>query len=252
MILGSIWKTWFDVLDREPQVDVDEFFAVPIQIQKGGPEMIPYVLEIHQALCTQVRSTLDKVRAKVATNTNILLDPRYFRFLPLCEALVAVFDEYNVAAVEEHTDGEFHYDDVAQKQIVLLVRTGYETGLSAPISFDSLKHESLPLARDDGIEDNYIVRVPLQVGVRFVASLLCREEAAFPSSRLPKEPSYLAMIIEGGAVDLAEEKLAWAIERGALPPFSTTAAMRKAMRIYGTEDCPPGCFDPAPFRLGWV
>jgi hypothetical protein len=54
----------------------------------------------------------------------------------------------------------------------------FEEATKMAINFESLKHEALPLARNDDMGATDIIRVSLLVGVRFVANLLCREEAA--------------------------------------------------------------------------
>jgi hypothetical protein len=99
-------------------------------------------------------------------------------------------DEYTVVAAKKHPDGFRHYDDLAQNQTILLIQTGNEDRLSTPISFDSLKHEALPLARNDDMGATDIIRVPLQVDIRFVANLLCREDVAFPEIKGTRSPSY--------------------------------------------------------------
>lgn len=116
--------------------------------------------------------------------TYVWTDPKYFKLHPICEALIVVFDEYTLVEAKRHADGFRRYGDVAQKQNILLVRTGNEERLSKPISFDSLKHEVLPLAINDDIGVTNITRVPFIVGVRFVAHLFHCEEAAFPESVL--------------------------------------------------------------------
>jgi hypothetical protein len=70
-------------------------------------------------------------------------------YIQLAWHMIAVFDEDTFAAAERHADGFRHFDDFAQKQSILLVRPGNEDGLSAPISFDLLKHGGLPLARKE-------------------------------------------------------------------------------------------------------
>jgi hypothetical protein len=260
LILGSIWKAWFGVLDREPQIELDEFFAVPIRVRENGAETIPDILRAHESLCAQVQGMLEEKRAEAEASpskTYVWPDPRYFKLHPICKALMAVFDEYTLVEVERHADGFRHYDDIAQKQSILLVRTGNKDGLSEPISFDSLKYEALPLARNDDIGLTDIIRVPLLVGVRFVANLLCREEAAFPESVLggstiPKEPDHPAMKWESESLDWAEKELARAQERGVIPPFSTAATVRKAMLLHKLEEYPPEHYAPFPFRLGWI
>lgn len=71
-------------------------------------------------------------------------------------------------------------DEQIQRQIVLMVLTGDENGLSAPIKFDVIRSQSLPLARADVTEKTEIIRVSLRTAVQFVADLERREEEAIP------------------------------------------------------------------------
>jgi hypothetical protein len=76
-------------------------------------------------------------------------NPRRFKIHPVCEALIAVFDEYKFMAARKHGDGYWHYNEVAEHQGILLVRTSGEEELSLSISFDSskMKHSLLPEVR---------------------------------------------------------------------------------------------------------
>jgi hypothetical protein len=204
-----------------------------------------------------VRGLLEEKTAKAeGTNTyaDMWPDPRCFKLHPICAALLVVFDEYNFVVTEMHEDGFRHYDDVAQEQIILLVRTGHDDGLSALISFDSLKHEALPLARIDdvGAVDN--IRVPLQFGVRFVANLLCREEAAIsrPDAREVLGESTAPYETDRPTRDWAEQQFTCARKRGVIEPFPTAADVRKAMMIHRLKDYPPEDSAPFPFKLGWI
>lgn len=186
-------------------------------------------------------------------------DRRYFKLNPLCEALVAIFDEHKPVVAEKHTDGHRHYDDVAKHQSVLLVRTGHEDRLSAPISFDSLRNEALPLARNENTETLDIIRVPLLVGVYFVANLLLREEAAFPDlvladSQISEPPDHTCMKWERDAREWGEERLVEAQKRGEISRSSTTTEVQKAV-LYGhkgLDERSAEFYEPYPFRLGWI
>ena len=147
-----------------------------VSVAEKTAKTVPGILLAHKYICSQVRGTLEKKGARVET------DPRYFRLHPVCEVLIAVFHEsvFVEPSYLKQADGFRHYDNVAQHQRILLVRTGKEDRLSAPISFDSLKGKALPLARNEDIGIVHILRIPLQVGTCFVAKLILREEAAFP------------------------------------------------------------------------
>ena len=73
-------------------------------------------------------------------------------------------------------------DKQAQRQNVLLVRTKDENGLSAPITFDAIRSQSLPLARSDinSEYNDHVIRVPLRTAIHFILDLQRRDEMADP------------------------------------------------------------------------
>jgi len=165
-----------------------------------------------------------------------------------------VFDEYKPVAAEKHADDLRHYDDVAQNQSILLVRTGHENRLSAPINFAPLKDGALPLARSEDMGSIDVIRVPLPVGVRFVANLLPREEAAFPESvigkhNISKQPDHPFMKWERKAQDYGKEQLAYAQTQGKIGPFTAIADVKMAVLIHKVHIHPPEFYDPVPSSL---
>jgi hypothetical protein len=252
-ILGGIWNAWADTLGRQPQFQLDDFFAVPVSVTKKNATAVPEILRAHQYICSQVRGTLEKKGASAER------DPRYFGLHPLCEALIAVFDEYKFVGPSyiKQADGFRHYDNVAQHQSILLVRTGKEDRLSAPIRFDSLKDKALPLARNEDMGIIDIIRIPLQVGVRFVANLLLREEAAFPESvlggpHISKELDHPFIKCEREAFAWGERQLARAQEQGKISLSSTAADVKEEVLLHKRLDENLEYYAPPPFKLGWV
>jgi hypothetical protein len=246
VILGGIWNAWCDALGRQPHIQLDEFFAVPVSVGEEYARTVPGILRAHEHICAQLREPMEE---SIRTDPYAgwwRPDPRYFKVHPICEAIIVVFDEYkwadpeNRVNVKMHADGFRRYDEVAQSQSIILARTGHENGLSAPISFESLKDNALPLARRENMGSIDVIRVPLQVGVRFVANLLLREEAAFPESamagpHISKEPDHPFMKWERGAQDYAEGKLARELAKGEIEPFASAAAVKKAMLGTGVD-----------------
>jgi hypothetical protein len=252
-ILGSIWNTWADALGRQPQFQLDDFFAVPVSVTNKTAKTVPEILQAHKYICSQIQGMFEKKGARAGR------DPRYFKLHPLCKALIAVFDEYKFVEPSyiKQADGFRHYDKVAQHQSILLARTGKEDRLSGPISFDSLKHQALPLARNEDMGIIDIIRVPLQVGVRFVANLLLREEAAFPQLVLggpyiSKEPDHPFIKCEREAFAWGERQLARAQEQGKISSSSTAAEVKEAVLLYKQLDSDLKYSAPPPFKLGWV
>lgn len=106
-------------------------------------------------------------------------NPQKFRLLPLYRAIFVVLDE-RVVPTEIEPQVPIQLDQQVQRQHVLMVLTGDEKGLSAPISFDAIRSQSLPLGKAGTPDDVDIIRVPLRTAVRFIADLQRKEEEAFP------------------------------------------------------------------------
>lgn len=184
-IWGCICKEWFRCHDSEPRMNFEHFFANPIRITSTGPTTIFGILEAHEYLYNQTSLLLDKIRRDEFENSHMSArpSPQNLRLFPVCRAIIMVFDELETADRFD-PDGFIILDEELQRQNVLMVRTGDESGLSEPISFESVRGLALPLARpdlnsNDGIE---AIRVTLATAVRFVVDLQRREELAFPES----------------------------------------------------------------------
>ncbi|KAH8665147.1 hypothetical protein BGZ60DRAFT_540508 [Tricladium varicosporioides] len=259
VILGGVWNAWSDALSREPQIQLDEFFAVPVSVKEKYAKTVPGILRAHEHICAQVRKTVEQ-NNRVNTLTKFgkpWPNPRYFKLHSICEALIVVFDEYKFVAVEKHADGLRHYGDVAQNQSIILARTGHEDGLSAPISFESLKNKALPLAKSENMGTVDVIRIPLQVGVHFVANLILREEAAFPESvvagpHISREAEHPFMKWEREAHDYGEKRLVNALAQDKVKPFTTVEAVKKAVLYHRVDIYPPETYSPFPFKIGWV
>ncbi|EPE30150.1 hypothetical protein GLAREA_12873 [Glarea lozoyensis ATCC 20868] len=259
VILGGIWNAWSNALGREPQMQLDEFFAVPVSVKEEYAKTVRGILRAHESICSQVRKTIEENNRADAfiRMCKPWPDPRHFKLHSICEALVVVFDEFKFVAVEKHADGLRHFDDFAQNQSILLVRTGHENRLSAPISFESLKDKALPLARSEDMGTIDVIRVPLQVGVHFVAHLLLCEEAALPESvmsALPisREADHPFMKWEREAQEYGEERLARAQAQGKIEPFTTAAAVREVVLRHRFDIYPQHYDAPYPFKFFWI
>ena len=109
------------------------------------------------------------------------LNTANYKLLPLCRSILVIFDEVK----QPHFDGILHLDREIERLNVLIFRTKDEASLSAPITFDSIRSQSLPLARSDvETAGDAIIRVPLRTAIIFILNLQRREEAAFPSLSL--------------------------------------------------------------------
>ncbi|KAI9849466.1 MAG: hypothetical protein M1837_004086 [Sclerophora amabilis] len=186
LTFGCIYKKWFCYHDNEPSIEFGHFFAEPVRITSTGPTTITGILEAHRTRCYMASSLLGKIARGEAGEAYMSHwpDPQEYKLLPLYQALIVILDEL-AEVIEMDTDGSVSLDEMSQRQSVLMVLTGEESYLSAPISFESIRGESLPLAKSDldTEENTCAVRVSLATAVRFIADLERREEAAFPNMR---------------------------------------------------------------------
>jgi hypothetical protein len=100
------------------------------------------------------------------------------------------------------------------------------------------------------------IRVPLLCGVRFVASLLLREEAAFPELVLvpdivSENPDSPFVKWERAARCWGENQIATAQDQDKIPIFATAAMAKNILDCDGPDIYPPERFAPS-FQNSWV
>ncbi|KAL8942887.1 MAG: hypothetical protein Q9211_001189 [Gyalolechia sp. 1 TL-2023] len=182
-IFGAIYKAWFRYYNNNPNLDYQHFFAKLVQITATGPNTIDGIVKAHKLLNDQLASFMTKMRREVKDGTC----PVKGGFLPHCHllrlsrAIIVIYDEFlePEAALEPRV--RIFLDKEARRQHVLLVLTGDDHGLSAPISFDTIKSESLPLGQkvmSEALKPCDIIRVPLIIAIQFVLDLQQREAVA--------------------------------------------------------------------------
>ena len=180
-IWACIYKEWFRYYNQAPRLDFEYFFANPVCITSTGPRTISELLETHESFYNRTFSLLDRLRR--GDNEEAYMDawPDQFKLLPVCRAIIVVLDE--LVPDSDH-EPLIYLDLEVQRQNVVMVRTGNETSLSEPISFERIRELALPLSRPDLGKNNNIdaIRVPLATAVQFIINLQRREEAAFPDS----------------------------------------------------------------------
>ena len=171
LIFGCICRDWFRCHNYEPRVDFELFFANPVRITSTGPTTIYGILEAHKYLYDQTSSLLGKGRREEAGADHVgaWLDPQRSKLLPLCRAIIIVLDEL-APDIGFDPDGYIFLDNELQRQNVLMVRTGDESGLSEPIRCESVREQALPLAGPDiesydGVE---VIRATLTTLVRLI------------------------------------------------------------------------------------
>lgn len=176
---ACIFKDWFRYYDNDPNLKFGHFFANPIQITSTGPRTIAGICDAHKTLYDRASSLQDRVRKCEAGEAHLDAWPnsQHYKLLPLCRAILIVLDE-----IPPNPGARISLEREVQRQNVLIIRTGDEDSLSAPINFDTIRSQSLPLARSDtDAEDcESIIRVSLRTAVQFILDLQRREELAFP------------------------------------------------------------------------
>jgi len=218
IIFAAIYEEWLRCHNTEPNIEYGHFFANPVRITSTGPSTVRGVIDTHVSLCTQASSLTNQAKGQADNIIERLPSSlRHYSLLPLYHAIVVIIDRLDSfdKDCKPESDGFISLRKLAQLQTVLIARTGAEKGLNAPISFESLRSQSLPLERSDVItQDVDVVRVSLAGAVQFIVSLEMREELAILHSKdeLPLDtslcPSAPRGFEENGQVRYSPE--AWA------------------------------------------
>lgn len=185
IIFPCIYKCWFRYHDKIPDMEFGKFFAHPFQITPTGPQTIPQIVKAHANLCDHAASQLESIKSGDAESCPIVRSHwQHFQLLPLCRAIIVLLDENPLPLVHK-TDGTVSLDDEVQRLTTVLVLTCYDQGLSGAVSFDAIRSESLPLARQDvsAADSENVIRVSLKTAVHFIEGLQQREDRAYLSSK---------------------------------------------------------------------
>ena len=257
--LAAIYKEWTRSHRIELNIEFGHFFANPVRITPTGPSTIHAVLEAHRSLCAQASLLIDQAGGRA---DNIIehnpSTSQHYALSPLYHAIVVIMDRQS--HVLEEPDGFISLRKVAQDQTVLIARTGLEQGLSAPISFESLRSRSFPLERPDATMRGLdVIRVSLASAVHFIVNLEMRENHADPNSRdestLEKgldrchTPQGFDSRVCHSPETWVDAVIATAEEHGYGNIFYTQTSIRRieASKV-GEEYCP---LDYDPFRDYW-
>ena len=182
-IIGAcVYKQWFRYYHGLPNIEQHHFFACPVRISSTGPTTIAGVVQAHESLCGQAISLLEKI---ALGETRPLWrrpwpDPNHYKFFPLCRALIIILNDYEMSEDDEEPDGIISLDKLSHRLKVLMVRTGDESGLSAPISFESIRSKGASLHTDTANTNVDVTEVSLATAIAFVVQLEQRELKAFP------------------------------------------------------------------------
>ncbi|KAL8704952.1 MAG: hypothetical protein Q9201_001898 [Fulgogasparrea decipioides] len=188
IIFAATFQEWIRSDEAGPDVGFRHFIANPIRVTPTGPSTVRGIIDAHRSLCTQASDLIRQAEGRSDSFVKSLPTGslEHYSLLPLYRAIVVIVDE-NWEPPGGHDiepDGLISLHKVAQKQTVLIARTGVEEDLSAPISFESLRAQSLPVGTPNTIPpDVDVVRIPLAVAVQFVVDLEKRESLAYPKTR---------------------------------------------------------------------
>ncbi|KAK0762705.1 hypothetical protein N5P37_005523 [Trichoderma harzianum] len=160
---------------------------LPDDLQPGP--LVDLAIPVHSAICARAQEARDAVKEleppyplqpippkgpkkwglyKYACIDQIVRDQEFFLHRPLFRAIMIII------RLEEYND-----EDLDIRQLpVLLVRTGIEEGLSAPISFEPIAHKIKTVIQRTNSSEA-VVQVTLETAVDFVMSMDKREIAAF-------------------------------------------------------------------------
>jgi hypothetical protein len=259
---GCIFKEWFWCHNETPNIEFSYFFANLIRVLSTGPNTIPGIVKAHKSLCNQALSFLDRIRCGEGeqlhpSSSGPWGKPQHYKVIPLYCSIIIIMDrEVDPDFIIENGRWFIELEKHSRRQTVIMARTGDESNLSGPISFDDLRANGncLPLARADIPEpgaDVDAVRVTLATAVKFVADLEQREEVAFPYLRVRSKTDSCS----GGAEEYAEETLKAAEEKGIDNVYSTWHTVRciRATRRgdVSMEWLRPDEWVPDPFDRRW-
>ncbi|KAL8708976.1 MAG: hypothetical protein Q9220_006184 [cf. Caloplaca sp. 1 TL-2023] len=233
-IYSATFQEWIRCYDMKPTVDWGHFMANPVRVTPTGPSTVRGIVAAHRSLYTQasslVKGAKDDGKPISGLRGGFLESHSLF---PLYQAIVIIFDTRWDPPEDEifGPDGFVSLQKFALNQTVLIARTGWETGLSAPVSFATLETQPLP----EGIggadtTDADVIRVSLATAIPFIFDLEQRENLAHPKSHeVTLHDPYLDPIPpEGYTKDdpVSHEPETWA------------DASLKAAQKYGLENVP--------------
>lgn len=188
-IIFSLYEQWFR--DHQSDIDFGSFAAKFIRVEIPSIDTKPTVgdiIKIHEAWCEHVKINLPLCSRKTdSTGTEIddssfefhgsiginRKQNKYYKLRPLFRALIMIVD--------------YHASSDAE-QIVHLFGTGLSSGLSAPITFESIRPK-LESEKSLGYHNNGLVTTTLSAAMDFVTALELREKKAFPKNQ--RDPSII-------------------------------------------------------------
>jgi len=179
IVFGCIYKDWFLHYNNEPDFEFGRFFATPVHVTSNGPQAAAEIVQAHKILCDQASKFLEEQDRAQSLSPGSQLTSKTHKLLPLVRAVILIYDEED-ESIEEDENGCVSLDEYSQVQSVLMIRTGDEAHLSAPITFEHIKEQAFELKRSD-CQGMDVVRVSLATAFQFITTLQQKEDTAMPS-----------------------------------------------------------------------
>lgn len=169
--LAAISKQWFRHYEGRPNIELENFFASPVQILPEAPTTIPAIVEAHRSICeaaSLMLPTNGDTTFYLKDEMNLIsFEHRILQ--PTVRSILLLMDKPIRPAGEDYQ--HVVLDDILRQATVVMVRTGHECGVS--FSFETIRDYWLPLDRNDvGVQHGLdAVRVNLSTAVEFVCDL---------------------------------------------------------------------------------
>ncbi|KAF4636109.1 hypothetical protein G7Y89_g1976 [Cudoniella acicularis] len=153
---GCFFNEWFKYHDNEPNIEFGNFFANLVRIYPTAALLL---------------ERIDRGEAKefLPNGGSPWRQPQNYNLKLTYRAIITIMDRYVDPGQERDSMMFINLEEHSKNQAVLLVRTGDESHLSAPINFEALRANGLclPLARTDvPAASGDVVRVSLANAVK--------------------------------------------------------------------------------------
>jgi hypothetical protein len=244
---SCIYKEWFRYHKGRPPIEFGDFFAHLVRVYPTGPTKIQEVITAQKSLCQQAVSLLERIERgeEKRPGSRPWPDPRAYNLNATYQGIIMMMDQYLEPDFEPDLGELIDLHEEAQKLTVLLVRTGDDSNLYAPINFEKLRIDGfcLPLARSDvPATSDDVVRVSIATAAKFVSDLHQREVDAHPPTEALRD-------WEQRAQRYADQKMEKADVDGIDNVHQTWSAVRRVKAARKGEIFDPR--EPYPFSRYW-
>lgn len=139
IIFGCIYKDQFLHYNNEPDFEFGRFFADPVHITSNGPRAVAKIVQCHKVLYGQASQLLTSPNQGQSSSLGPKLNTKTRKLLPLVRGVILILDELEESVEDKNRCVSL--DEYFQAQSVLMIKTGDEAHLSAPITFEYIKEQ---------------------------------------------------------------------------------------------------------------